>query len=251
MSPVRWGQFPASKQHIGSFKPNPCWWYSSCWWSHQECPCHWWHQTPCDTSCWLPSVMPDYPGDSCWNRAWRKRSSTLKVASVLLGDPCNFCLSTNLQVLCVMSLTLWSDDSAADGRSSRRSCHPRPAPFTSTGVDYFRPIQVKRGRSLVKRYGAIFTCSESGAVHIGMAASLDTVAFLNALRRFTACRGHVKIIRSDNGTNIVRAQRELRQAIQGWDSSHIQSHLPQKEIDWRSNSPGALTPWRILGVPNL
>ena len=87
--------------------------------------------------------------------------------------------------------------------------NPDEPPFTSTGMDYFGSIQVKGGRSWVKRYGAIFTCSASQAVHIEVAASLDTNAFLNALRRFTARQGQVKIIISGNGTNIVGAQREL------------------------------------------
>ena len=46
-----------------------------------------------------------------------------------------------------------------------------------------------------------------------MAYSLDTSSFIQALRRFFSGREQVKQIRSDNGTNLTGANRELQEGI--------------------------------------
>lgn len=51
---------------------------------------------------------------------------------------------------------------------------PDEPPFTYVEVDYFGPFGVKRGRTIVKRYGVIFTCLAIRAIHIEMASSLET-----------------------------------------------------------------------------
>lgn len=61
---------------------------------------------------------------------------------------------------------------------------PDKAPFTDVGVDHFGLIEVKRGRSFLKRYGVLFTCLTSRAIHLEVAYSLDTDSCINALRRF-------------------------------------------------------------------
>lgn len=114
---------------------------------------------------------------------------------------------------------------------------PDEPPFTRTGVDLFGPFNIKRGRSSVKRYGVIFTCLACRAVHIEIATSLETDSFIQALRRFIARRGQVKEMRSDNGTNFVGADHELRKAIKEWNTSQIENSLLQRDIRWLFNPP--------------
>ena len=63
---------------------------------------------------------------------------------------------------------------------------PHEPAFTSVGVDYFGPFVVKRGRGREKRYGCMFTCVTTRAVHVETADTLDTDSFLNCLYRFMA-----------------------------------------------------------------
>lgn len=87
---------------------------------------------------------------------------------------------------------------------------PDLPPFTSVGMDYFGPSEIKRGRTNVKRWGVIFTCLTSRAVHLEVASSLYTNSCINAIRRFLCRRGTVKMVISDQGTNFIGAQRELQ-----------------------------------------
>ena len=116
---------------------------------------------------------------------------------------------------------------------------PEEAPFTRVGMDYFGPIEVKQGRSMIKRYGVVFTCLAIRAVHIEKADNLDTDSCINAIRRFQARRGQVKQIVSDNGTNLVGAEKELRKHIDKWNQSRIHESMLQRNIEWVFNPPSA------------
>ncbi|KAK0145451.1 hypothetical protein N1851_015639 [Merluccius polli] len=95
---------------------------------------------------------------------------------------------------------------------------PDLPPFTNVGVDYFGPIKVKRGRSLEKRYGS---STFGSCVLIGYR------------------RGQVSHLRSDNGTNFIGAERELREALAALNHSKIQDAFLQEGIKWSFNPPTA------------
>ena len=86
---------------------------------------------------------------------------------------------------------------------------------------------MKEGRKVLKRYGLLFTCFSLRAVHIEMLATLETDSFIQALCRFISRRGAVREIRSDNGTNFVGAESELRDAMQEMDQAKIGGFLTE------------------------
>ena len=88
-------------------------------------------------------------------------------------------------------------------------CEPLKPPFSDTGLDVFGPFYVKHGRSEAKRYGIVFMCLTTRAIHIEKWNSLETDAFINALFRFVSQRGCPKTVPCDNATNFVGGHNEL------------------------------------------
>ncbi|XP_058816935.1 uncharacterized protein LOC131680234 [Topomyia yanbarensis] len=101
-------------------------------------------------------------------------------------------------------------------------------PFYVCGVDYGGPITLVQrrgpGSPTTKGYIAVFICFSTRAVHLEAVSSLSTKAFLAALRRFVARRGHCGHIYSDNGTNFVGAAREMKEWYQ---KARTQDHNDQ------------------------
>ena len=100
----------------------------------------------------------------------------------------------------------------------RTRLEPFTPPFHYTACDYSGPYKVKISRNTTtKHYGVIFTCMNTGAVHLELAVDYSTAEFMQTLRRFFAIRGQPALMMSDNGSQLVGAERELREMIQGWN----------------------------------
>ncbi|XP_022523726.2 uncharacterized protein LOC111191896 [Astyanax mexicanus] len=113
------------------------------------------------------------------------------------------------------------DPKMADLPEERMEMTP---PFTYCGIDCFGPFYVKEARKELKKYGLLFTCMCSRAIHIEMLDDLTTDAFINALRTFIAIRGHVRQLRCDQGTNFVGAKREFLNAMKDLNHEQLKTH---------------------------
>lgn len=120
-------------------------------------------------------------------------------------------------------------------------------PFYISGVDYGGPITLVQrrgpGSPTTKGYIAMFVCFVTRAVHIEAVSKLSSKAFLAALRRFVARRGHCGHLYSDNGTNFVGAAKEMIQwyrTIQSPDHNNsVADMLARGGTQWHFIPPGS------------
>jgi len=69
------------------------------------------------------------------------------------------------------------------------------------------------------------------AVCLELAVDLSTNALLNTIRRFDSRYGETTHFYSDNSTNLVGAERVLREGIKTWNQSQIYNCFRKKEIN--------------------
>lgn len=123
--------------------------------------------------------------------------------------------------------------------------------FTRSAVDFAGPYVYKfthgRGAKSIKGYICSFVCMCTGAMHLEFVGDLSTPAFLNAFKRFINRRGYCKVMFSDNGTNFVGAEKQLRNSLQQcMADDRFRSFFNDLSIDWRFN-PLPLPTWVDIG----
>ena len=83
----------------------------------------------------------------------------------------------------------------------------------------------------------VFVSLTVKAVHLEAVSDLTSKAFIAALRCFIACRGHPSFIWSDNGTNFVGANRQLKEfydfLAQQKTEGIIAEFRSARNVEWR------------------
>ena len=115
----------------------------------------------------------------------------------------------------------------------------QPPLFTNTSVDYFGPFYVIVHRTTEKKWEFIFTCLTNRAVHVDIVTSMETSCCVRRVERFVSPRGTPAMIWSDNGTNFIGLEKELRESVKKWNNVNIAAELAHKGIKWRFNPPSA------------
>ena len=119
--------------------------------------------------------------------------------------------------------------------------------FLNVGVDYAGPIGIKssnlRNAKILKSYIAVYVCFATKAIHLELVSDLTTAAFMASLKRFISRRGLCANIYSDNGSNFVGADNELKHLYE-WlaieaNQNQLNDALLPKQIRWHFSPPYA------------
>ena len=105
------------------------------------------------------------------------------------------------------------------GKLPEERLKPSP-PWHYTGIDLFGPFKIRdevKRRTYGKCYGVIFNCMCTRAVHLDLAPDYSTETFLLVLRRFVSLRGYPAKLYSDNGPQLVAADKELKDITKNWN----------------------------------
>lgn len=124
----------------------------------------------------------------------------------------------------------------------------RSRPFAATTVDYAGPFRLKasqfRGIKSYKGYVAIFTCMATKAVHLEAAGDMTAQTFIHTFERFIARRGYCHDMYSDNGTNFVRAFKDMDKDRKLFENSYeniikikLIPYLATRNIQWHFSPP--------------
>ena len=128
---------------------------------------------------------------------------------------------------------------------------PSPA-WSITNSDLFGPFEIRgevNKRSRGKSYGVIFADMVSGAIYVDLSQDYSMQSFLLVLQRFISVRGYPLKVYSDEGTQLLAANKELRALVVDLDISQLKDFGAMNGLQWHFSPADA--PWYNGTVESL
>ncbi|KAH9399765.1 hypothetical protein TYRP_017757 [Tyrophagus putrescentiae] len=140
---------------------------------------------------------------------------------------------------CRICRTLRGKTSTVDlGSIPRFRYDERTPAFTNVGLDIFGPLTTAM-TTPGKRYGVIFACATTRAVHLELISNQTAAEVYLALRKFVARRGIPKLIYSDNGLQLIAVEKRFLKLVHQLSREYSK---PELRLKWIHLTP--LSPWR-------
>ena len=78
----------------------------------------------------------------------------------------------------------------------------------------------------------LFNCVTTRALHTALTADYGTDAILQTIRRFTAIRGCPSEFRSDQGSQLMSAAKEIQELVTDWKWAEVSDWCTDQRIKW-------------------
>ena len=113
--------------------------------------------------------------------------------------------------------------------------------FLNAGVDYVGPFVINSGsKTTTKCYVALFICMATKAIRLELVSNLTPEAVIAALKHFIARRGLIDHLYSDNGSNFVGDNRELKVFFKSEEFlRQVHDYAAKTQYQWHFISPNS------------
>ena len=108
----------------------------------------------------------------------------------------------------------------------------QPLPFTNTSVDYFGPLYVTMRRTTEKRWGFLFTCLTTRAVHVKIITSMETSSCVMGVYGSSLCHlgEHLPWIGLTMALTLLERRKNSEKVLKSGTLSTLQLSSLTKEV---------------------
>ena len=106
-------------------------------------------------------------------------------------------------------------------------------PFYNTGIDALGPFHLKhKGRGTIKLFVLLACCMSTRAITLIPLRDMTSSSLINALIKIFSQFPSLKKLYSDNGSNLIGADNEIKNAIYEWNQTNLKKELEIIGIEW-------------------